>query len=203
MIDTRRHLPHWVPDEVAVFVTWRLAGSLPRARAPMLYREPPGRKFVGEDRVLDKAALGPVWLKDARIARMVVNALHYGESQRKLYVLRAFVVMANHVHVVWEPKAEMSVILRWLKGTIAGRAKRILGLPGGPFWQEESYDHWVRSGDELRSIVRYVEWNPVKAGLVRLPEEWPWSSARGRQTARPSVLPLANQHAGNTGEIGE
>ena len=47
-----------------------------------------------------------------------------------------------------------------------------------PFWQEESFDHWLRSAEELREAIDYVEGNPVKAGLVETKEQWAWSSAR-------------------------
>jgi REP element-mobilizing transposase RayT len=50
----------------------------------------------------------------------------------------------------------------------------------GRFWQQESYDHWARDEDELERIIRYVEQNPVKAGLVAKAEDWPFSSARDR-----------------------
>jgi REP element-mobilizing transposase RayT len=45
-----------------------------------------------------------------------VDALHYGAATREFYDLHAFVVMPNHVHVVWSPKIEMPRILQWLKG---------------------------------------------------------------------------------------
>jgi type I restriction enzyme R subunit/putative DNA methylase len=48
---------------------------------------------------------------------------------------------------------------------------------GQPFWQHESFDHWVRSAWELQRIVGYIEANPVSAGLAATPEDWPWSSA--------------------------
>ena len=50
----------------------------------------------------------------------------------------------------------------------------------GTFWQEESYDHTVRDLDELGRVIEYIENNPVKAGLVKSPEQWPFSSARDR-----------------------
>lgn len=64
-----------------------------------------------------------------------------------------------------------------LKGNTAREANRVLGRTGEPFWQKESYDHWVRDPAELERIRRYVEHNPVKAGLVREEGEFPWSSA--------------------------
>jgi hypothetical protein len=67
--------------------------------------------------------------------------------------------------------------LQHLKGTTARRANEILRLTGRPFWQEESYDRWVRDEREFQRIRAYVEENPVRAGLVAGPEEYPWSSA--------------------------
>jgi alkanesulfonate monooxygenase SsuD/methylene tetrahydromethanopterin reductase-like flavin-dependent oxidoreductase (luciferase family) len=48
---------------------------------------------------------------------------------------------------------------------------------GERFWQDESFDHWVRDPAEWQKIRAYIERNPVSAGLVAKPEEWPWSSA--------------------------
>jgi hypothetical protein len=53
----------------------------------------------------------------------------------------------------------------------------MLGRTGKPFWQDESFDHWVRDGAQFESVRAYIEQNPVKAGLVAKPEEWRWSSA--------------------------
>jgi hypothetical protein len=55
----------------------------------------------------------------------------------------------------------------------------ILGQTGQPFWQDESYDHLVRSGEEYRRVERYIVNNPVRAGLVQSIEAFPWSSAGG------------------------
>ena len=56
-------------------------------------------------------------------------------------------------------------------------ANRILGRIGTPFWQDESFDHWIRSAEELQYLIEYVEKNPLKAGLVNAKERWRWSSA--------------------------
>jgi putative transposase len=217
MASARRRLPHWAPETVTVFVTWRLAGTLPvrteEARfedrlsegrtiaakipgnAAGIISQPVGRtvlpsagkRFVAQDGELDRAAFGPTWLKDARVAGMIVDALNYGASTRGFYDLQAFVVMPNHVHVVWQPKIAMSRVLQWLKGVTSKRAKRILGMTEGAFWQDESYDHWVRSEGEFQRVIRYVESNPVKAGLAESIEAWPWSSATLPQTTRSSA----------------
>jgi REP-associated tyrosine transposase len=59
----------------------------------------------------------------------------------------------------------------------AGRPIKLLGRTGEPFWQKESYDHWVRDQAEFERIRVYIENNPVKAGLVKVPKQYPWSSA--------------------------
>ena len=138
----------------------------------------PGQCFLVLDREMDRAAFGPVWLRDARIARVVSRALLYGESGRHFYQLRAWVIMPNHVHVLLRPKTSFPAITRWLKGSTARQANLILGRTGEAFWQDESFDHRVRNDAELDRIVRYVEHNPVSAGLVLNPGEWLWSSAR-------------------------
>jgi REP element-mobilizing transposase RayT len=112
---------------------------------------------------------------------MVVNALLYGEAERQFYQLHAWVVMPNHVHAIFQPHIEMPAIMRWLKGRTSRVANRILGRTGEAFWQDESFDHWVRSEEDLRYLIEYVEHNPVKAGLVQAKEQWPWSSASDRR----------------------
>jgi hypothetical protein len=168
----RRRLPHWHPDLTEakfLFVTWRLAGSIPRACLPQPATGAPlsaGRAFLVLDREVDKAAFGPVWLRDARVASVVANALLYGEHGRNFYQLRAWVIMPNHVHVLLLPKTSLPVLTRWLKGSTARPTNLILGRTGKAFWQDESFDHGVRDEVELDRIAHYVEYNPVSAGLA-------------------------------------
>jgi putative transposase len=172
-----RHLPHWQPEDAALFITWRLLGSLPRIPAPIQYNKP-GAEFARVDRELDKALTGPKWLQDGRVAQAVVDTLKYGEQHLHLYELQAWVLMANHVHILINPSAELPKITKSIKNFSARRANEILGLTG-PFWQDESFDRWVRSPEERDRIADYIETNPVSAGLVSRVEDWRWSSAFG------------------------
>jgi len=70
-------------------------------------------------------------------------------------------------------------IMHSLKSYTAHEANKILKR-SGVFWQEESYDHWVRDDDELERIVLYIRANPVTAGLVERPEHWFWCSCHDR-----------------------
>ena len=113
---------------------------------------------------------------------MVVDAIHYRERELKHYELHAYVVMANHVHLLITPRIEVSRIMQSLKRFTARDGNRILGHTGQPFWQDESYDRLVRDKTEFQRIARYIEMNPVKAGLAANPCDFQWSSAGGRLT---------------------
>ena len=172
----RRRLPHWQPGSASIFITWRLAKSLPVSFRIRNAQEEPRKAFVRFDRVLDTAVHGPKWLEDSRIARAVVQSLHRGKELGH-YELFAYVVMPNHVHVLLGPRVEIARITKGIKGVTAREANKILGRIGEPFWLTESFDHWIRTDFSFRRVIRYIEMNPVTAGLVGEPEDWPWSSA--------------------------
>jgi len=171
-----RRLPHVYPDGAWLFVTWHLHGSLPQARYPPADKLSAGKAFVWMDRYLDTTRLGPMFLKLPEVADLIVETLGRG-CEKGLYDLRAFVVMANHVHVLIRPRQQASQVFQWLKGTTAREANLILARTGQPFWQRESYDHWVRDTVELERVVAYIENNPVTAGLVAEASLYRWSSA--------------------------
>ena len=172
----KRHLPHWNPPGQDVFITWRLHESLPERFRPPSNIQSSGKTFVIYDRLLDQARTGPVWLRDPRIAKSVLSAINAAE-QRKMLTLRSYVIMANHVHVLLAPQSPLAQIMRQIKGASAREANLILGRTGMRFWQDESFDHWIRNPEEWQRVRAYIERNPVVAGLVKTPEDWPWSSA--------------------------
>ena len=181
----RRRLPHWCPEGASIFLTWRLFGTLPTvAQADSLPTE--GQRFAAQDRLLDLAASGPRWLQRPDVAACVAETLLLGERVWRKYDLWAWVIMSNHVHVLLTPHIEMSKVTRAIKSYSARKANEILGRTGKPFWQVESYDHWVRKEEEMNRVIRYIEWNPVKAGLVERIEDWPWSST-GQAASLPHV----------------
>ena len=134
------------------------------------------------DRLLDQARAGPTYLRMPAVANVVIAAIRRGMPGD--YLLYTWVVMPNHVHLLLTPKIEPSIALRRLKGASAREANKLLGLTGQPFWQDESYDHLVRNQEEFGRIEHYILQNPVRAGLVRVEEEYPWSSGfRGLKPA--------------------
>jgi REP element-mobilizing transposase RayT len=166
-----------------MFVTFRLAGSLPENRIFPPDRFSSGQAFVAMDRLLDQATSGPVFLRQNEIAQIVIDTVRDGEARFHRYELHAFVVMPNHVHLLVTPHVAAKQWLGPLKGFTAHQANRVLSRHA-PFWQDESYDHLVRDEEEFRQVQRYIENNPAKAGLVQSPELFPWSSASRRAEAR-------------------
>lgn len=118
---------------------------------------------------------------------MVCDAIVAGADERR-YSLYAYVVMPNHVYLLVTPLAPVPTLLRHLKGASARLANQIVGRTGQPFWQPESYDHWVRDEKEFRKIQGYIEDNPVKAGLAKAAGMYRWSSA---WDAKPDLSPAA------------
>jgi REP element-mobilizing transposase RayT len=187
MIRYKRRLPHWDAVGGRMFVTFRLRGSLPVGRAFPPERLTGGEAFVAMDKMPDNARTAPLYLNQPEIASMVMKAILDGDAQFGRYDLHAFVIMQNHVNMLVTPHVPARDWLRSLKDFTGREANRILNRTGKSFWQEESYDHLVRNDLEFNKIKRYIEWNPVKAGLADAPETFLWSSAA------PGGSPAAGQ----------
>jgi putative transposase len=120
-----RNLPHIQPPGATLFVTFRLAGSLPQSIIEQwqkkrrwlrhLAKTNPSHHervkadferawFAKFEEILDGACIGPVWLSDERVEAIVVDSLHYRDG--KVYRLDAFSIMANHVHAVIKPSSQ-------------------------------------------------------------------------------------------------
>ena len=182
----RRHLPHILPAGSTIFLTWRLRGSLPPGFVfdiPDQREISDGVSFGKMDKLLDTATQGPRWLADSAIAEEVCRTIERGaEAPLFQYVLHEYVVMPNHVHLLISPRTDVSRIMQGIKGTTARFANLQLGRTGESFWQDEVFDRFCRSAEEFQRIRGYIARNPVRAGLAKAMDEWPWSSAHRRGT---------------------
>jgi REP element-mobilizing transposase RayT len=95
--------------------------------------------------------------------------------------LKVAVVMPDHVHMIFTPLVNqqareiysLAEIMDAIKGASAHKVNKLLGRRGG-VWQTESFDHVVRSSENLNAKIAYVLQNPVRAGLVNELAEYPW-----------------------------
>jgi superfamily II DNA or RNA helicase/REP element-mobilizing transposase RayT len=178
-----RHLPHWRQDGTTYFVTYRLGDSLPAekigrwqaerdawiAEHPRPWTAELAEEFhdrFGErlNRWLD-AGEGSCLLKRPDLAEIVEGSLRHFDSER--YVLDWFVVMPNHVHALVTPLAsfELGQILQGWRSFTAHQINKLAGRTG-PLWQDEVFDHIVRSSAAWEKFADYIRKNPANARLT-------------------------------------
>jgi REP element-mobilizing transposase RayT len=143
--DYRRRLPHFQNPGTALFVTFC-----------RLIREP-----------------------FSDVARSVILE-HCIHDHGKRIDLHVAVVMPDHVHLLLTPLSDekswpysLPAILKSIKGTSARSANKLLEKTG-PVWQEESFDHVLRSDESFEDKLEYIRQNPVRKGLVARPEDYRW-----------------------------
>lgn len=97
-------------------------------------------------------------------------------------------LMPNHVHLMLVPATERG-LADVMRRTQARYTRAINAREGrvGHLWQAR-YGSFVMDEPHLLACARYVELNPVRAGLARRPEDWPWSSARTHLDGAPDGL---------------
>jgi putative transposase len=103
-------------------------------------------------------------LKDPTCVNIVRQRLL--ENDGETYHLGDFVVMPNHVHllILPAPASRLEWILKGIKGATARLCNRRIER-SGKFWQADSYDHIVRTLEQLAQFRQYVADNPKKAGI--------------------------------------
>lgn len=191
---THGHLPHWEQFNSYYFITWRTADSIPKEvydewqleRAAWLQAhgiDPQQEDWQREVEMLPEAehqefyrlftakwhqmldaGHGECVLKRPELSEIVVENLRHLDGEK--YVLEAFMVMPNHVHVLAgiPGRGEMKRLCRNWKRFTAGRINDALAREG-QFWQWESFDHLVRSPASLAKFREYILNNAVKARL--------------------------------------
>jgi putative transposase len=192
----RGYLPHRDESGLRQFVTFRLADAFPgalRSEWTALFKiEENRRRLRRLEEYLDLGR-GEGHLRLPELARLVENALRYFHGSR--YRLGAWVIMPNHVHVLFTPTLEaMSKIVQGWKSYTAKQANRMLHR-SGPFWEEDYWDTYMRNEEHEARTCRYIEQNPLKANLAREPDQWPWSSARFRDEYGRLRLPDGGSQA--------
>lgn len=180
------NLPHWRQEDVWYFVTFRLHDSLPKDFVEQIRIErnhwlaTNGRNKEGNyskqqlqeyyrlfsERIEQQlnSGYGSCILKNPVNAAVVANTLTFFANQR--YILDAWVIMPNHVHVLVKPINGFNLweITHSWKSFSATKINELENREG-QLWMHESHDHIVRSAEALDSIRDYIRLNPQKAGL--------------------------------------
>lgn len=178
----RRNLPHLYFNDGIYFITSRLINSIPMEKLEQLKNETKNisdekqkRLFKKYDTLMDSGEYGEKYLKNPKCAEIVKDTLHYPDG--KEYKLICYCIMPNHFHLVFEllqNNKGISKIMQSIKRISARDCNTILSRSGA-FWQDESFDRWVRDEKELYFVIRYILLNPVTAGLVNDWKDWKYT----------------------------
>lgn len=109
--------------------------------------------------------------------------------------VHAFCLMTNHVHLVLQPGEEIASLGRLMK-RLAGRQTRHVNRQegrSGTLWESRYKSSPIQTDAYLLACCRYVELNPVRAGMVERPEGYRWSSYRQR-VADAAHYPWLDMH---------
>lgn len=94
--------------------------------------------------------------------------------------MHAFVVMPDHVHLLFTPLRKeneechsLAKIMNAIKGASVHSVNKLLGR-SGPLWLPESFDRIIRNDVDFRNKKLYIIGNPITAGLAREPGEYKW-----------------------------
>jgi REP element-mobilizing transposase RayT len=191
------HGPHYQFRNSIVFITWRVAGTLPghiqnlfaqlktaeteletirdlektkaeNARLFRLYQE--------YDQELASWQTPGLSLNDAALAAILTRAFHFYADKK--YELHAYCVMSNHVHLLIRAlKREegeyylIADLVRAIKRYTAYEINKILRI-NCQFWDDFYFDRIIRNERNYNAVVEYILNNPVKAGLVNKAKQW-------------------------------
>jgi Transposase and inactivated derivatives len=142
----RRNLPHLQREDATIFITFNL---------------------------IDRTMMLPPSARDI--------ALHHCMFEHDLkHHVHVVVIMPDHAHMITTPMPDalgsmfgLEEIMKPIKGVSSRRINQLLGRRGR-LWQDESFDHILRSSESLREKSEYVAMNPVRWGLVATPDEYRW-----------------------------
>ena len=195
-----RRLPHIQTADKPIFLTWRLAFSIPQTIMEEMARRKKEfdqkieklstdyknmqlyqfnkEQFLHYDNKLADIRF-PDLLKREEIAKAVIEALEYYQNKR--YILLSYCIMPNHVHTVFQLQKEsngeiysLAKITQNWKRYSAKQINNILNKEGS-LWQAENYDHIIRNEKEFAFYIEYTLENPVKARLVNKWTDWKYS----------------------------
>src|SRR6267142_3714162 len=143
-----------------------------RNSSPVAVEEPERTFFVTSTASGSKAVL-----QSDRMAGLLIDVLRWYVSASK-FVVHDFVVMPSHLHVLITVGREMSIekAVQLIKGNFSYRAKKELGVHG-EIWQRGFSEVRIMDRSSFLKHRRYIDNNPVKAGLAVSPGDYPYGSA--------------------------
>jgi len=127
--------------------------------------------------------------KAASARRYLKQAIRQTQSKRPFEMV-ALCLLPDHIHCLWKlPAGDGDFSTRWssIKGLFSRQYLRDHYCPSAAtasrrrkgevcLWQRRFWEHQIRDEKGLQKHVDYIHYNPVKHGLVKRVEDWPWST---------------------------
>ena len=187
------HGPHIQLSDSVIFITWRLAFTMPKyirdmfneikleksednlhslkKNSEFLYN-----RFMKFDDSLGKLSTGDINLNEEQIAEIIKSTLHIHDGIK--YVLHCYCIMSNHLHFVIKPLKDkqdkiykVSNIIQSIKRYTSMEINKSKNRTG-QVWDDFYFDRIIRTEEEYRKVIGYILNNPVKAGLVQDLMQW-------------------------------
>lgn len=147
------------------------------------------KRYLSEyDQMLHSIVNGPDFLKDDNLKNLIRD--EFFKYNGELYELLSFCIMSNHVHILIDTSIQMSEIIdkedlemkyvsldrimKKIKGPTAMYCNKALNRTG-QFWERESFDIYIRNDKMMDNVISYILQNPVKAGLVKEWDTYPYN----------------------------
>jgi putative transposase len=173
---TRGYLAHFENGAAVQHVTFHLADSLPQSTLQRLEAEMSTFPAKTRRRTSQTARClvrrGPWLMYSPRPCDSGVAQTSLLLFDEKRYRLLAWVVMPNHVHVLFQPMDGWTVaeiVASWKKFTarkIFGHRRQSGEGAAGPVWHREFWDRYIRDSAPLARAIEHIHLNPVKVGLA-------------------------------------
>ena len=156
-----RKLPHIQVESHPLFITFRTLESVD------YYIQKIGKENLSANDKFSKIEKhSHSSEKGAFLHSKVLELMHKVllENNQLLYDLYCYSIMPNHVHIVFNLKKDLPVVLKRIKGKSARIINQQLNKTGS-LWEREYFDVVIRNEKHLNATIKYVLQNPVIAGL--------------------------------------
>lgn len=194
----RKQLPHWEVTDGVYFVTIRRHGSIPIGIIEKIRKMSLGLENLSDcealnirrkifktmEDELDKSDMKCDLIKSP-ISDIIIEAIQ-ARTEKNIWRMVEYVIMPNHLHLFFQTgkKSLGSAIRDFKRWTTSQINLKCSDYSGKPFWQREWFDHWSRSSDFDEKFKLYIRNNPVKAGLVKDYNEWPFGQWNKKEDRR-------------------
>ena len=102
-------------------------------------------------------------------------------------------LMPDHLHAIVQIPRDLTLV------SVIRNFKQACAKQVGIAWQRGFFEHRLRGAESSQQKYRYIEMNPVRAGLVKKPEDWPWQ-IRFNDRGKEIKIPRSNHSIGQAAE---